>query len=317
MFERRRARSDVLLGVCPREDGIALAGVRRAGAKPPSLSLCAFEAAQGSEGQAAVLARAVRAHRLERFFCTTVMDIGSYTSLLVEAPDVPPEELRAAMRWRVKDLIDFHVDDAVIDVFEVSGRVESGRSRLMYAVVARAPLVQQRVDVFSGAGLKLTVIDIPEFAMRNIAAMLPEDVAGVGFIYLIGGGGLITLTHQGKLYLSRLVDMRRDAGAAARATDARHQETRQWLDGIVIEIQRSMDYYESHFGQAPLAHLVVAPLPHAVAGIGEYLGAQLGIEARLLDLNTLIDSPEPLGPDVQYRCLMAIGAALRTEAAAL
>ena len=59
----------------------------------------------------------------------SVLDPDSYRLLLVEAPDVPADELRAAVRWRVKDLIDFHVDDAVIDVFEMPQHARGGRRR--------------------------------------------------------------------------------------------------------------------------------------------------------------------------------------------
>ena len=41
---------------------------------------------------------------------TCVMPLGSYNLLQIEAPKVPPEELRSAVRWRVKDLIDFPID---------------------------------------------------------------------------------------------------------------------------------------------------------------------------------------------------------------
>ena len=140
------------------------------------------------------------------------------------------------MCWRVKDLIDFHIDDAVIDVFEVSEEQATGRNRMMYAVVARSAAVKQRIDALNDAGLNLSVIDIPELAMRNIAALLPEDMGGVGLIYLLGGGGLITISRQGKLYLSRHVDTLQDAEAASQASDAIEAPTQSWLDRIVIEL---------------------------------------------------------------------------------
>ncbi len=52
-------------------------------------------------------------------------------------PAACDNELRAAVRWRIKDLIDFHIDDAVIDVFEMPAHARGGPNRMMYAVKAR------------------------------------------------------------------------------------------------------------------------------------------------------------------------------------
>ncbi len=314
---RRKAKGNALLSVCPTDAGIAIARVQRENGTSPTLGHCSFEPLERDHDPRAALGKLVKAHDLDRFDCTSLMDLGAYSLLLVDAPDVPPTELRSAMRWRVKDLIDFHVDDAVIDVFEVADQPVSGRSRLMYAVVARSAVVKQRIDFLLDAGLKLSTVDIPELCMRNIAALLPEDVSGLGLVYLVGGGGLITLTHQKKLYLSRLVDAARGAAAAARAADVAEDETQHWLDGIVIEMQRSMDYYESHFAQPPIGNVVIAPMERPVTGIADYLAAQLGITVRMLDLNSVIDVAEPLDDALQFRCLLAIGAALRVEGKSL
>ena len=312
----RKPKANALVSVCPVEDGIALAQVERESGTSPALGLCLFHPMEPTESQDVALTKLVKTHNLDRFACTSIMELGSYSLLLVEAPDVPPAELRAAMRWRVKDLIDFHIDDAVIDVFEVSDDPASGRNRMMYAVVARSAAVKQRIDSLNDAGLNLSVIDIPELAMRNIASLLPEDVGGVGLIYLLGGGGLITISRQGKLYLSRHVDTLQNAEAAEQAFDAIESSTQAWLDRIVIELQRSMDYYESHFSQPPITHLVIAPMQRSVAGIEEYLAGKLRIPVRTLDLNALIDT-EPLSDEIQHQCLFAIGAALRSEGKSL
>jgi MSHA biogenesis protein MshI len=88
------------------------------------------------------------------------------------------------------------------------------------------------------------------------------------------------------------------------------------LDNIVIEVQRSMDYYESHFSQPQVSSLVMTPIGKEIPGITEYLSEQLQIPARILDVNELIDVDEPIPATVQSRCLLAIGTALRQEAIA-
>lgn len=143
---------------------------------------------------APVLQRFVRQRELRRVPCTGLLRHGDYSLILVDTPDVPPSEIRAAMRWQVKEMIDFHIDDAVIDVFEVPERDDRSTRRL-YAVVARRSKITQLIDLMALVGLNLGVIDIPELALRNLAARLPEDQGGVAMISFERGHGLITVTR--------------------------------------------------------------------------------------------------------------------------
>lgn len=306
-FFKRKLDKTAVVAVCPTHDAISCARVRRHREQPPTLELCKVQKLENIGIQGAEIARLTRADRLDDQVCITTLNVGTYALLLVEAPDVPATELRAAIRWRVKDLIDFHIDDAVIDVFDVPNQRVTGSNKMMYAVVAKSSTVRQQVDLLTGAGLKLDVIDIPELALRNIAALLPEDVAGVAMLYLDDRNGLITITRQQTLYLSRRID----TGYEILGSDLETAAAR--LDRIVVEIQRSLDYYESHFSQPPVTNVVIAPLPVRITGFEEYLAKQLGITVRPVDLNSLIDVEGSLDPQTQSRCMLAIGAALREE----
>jgi MSHA biogenesis protein MshI len=236
--------------------------------------------------------------------------------MMVEAPDVPPSEMKNAMRWRIKDLIDFHIDDAIIDVFEIPGQV-SGRAKLMYAVAARSTNIRSIVDAAEKAGLQLESIDIPELALRNITALLEEDVAGVAMLYLTPQGGVITLSRQSVLYLSRNLDFNMADIFSQSTGEELDSAAGQLLDSIVLQTQRSLDYYESHFSQPPITNMVVAPMPGEIPGMVTYLANGLGISVRSLDLTSILDTSIPLSEQMQSRCLLSIGAALRVESKVL
>lgn len=260
------------------------------------------------------LTQLVKEQKLEEALCNCVMPPESHTLLLIEAPDVQAEELKAAVRWRIKDLIDFHIDDAVIDVFEIPEQnAAPGRARLMYAVAARASKIQENVENIEKTSLNLEAVDIPELAIRNVTALLDDDIRGVAFLYLSTNSGLITLTRQGALYLSRNIDVGTEQMISESGTDELHPETQRALDKVVLEVQRSLDYYESHFSQPPITSLVIAPMEKEVAGVLPYLSANLGIAVSMLDLNSVLDIKEPISDELQSKCLLAIGAALRHE----
>jgi MSHA biogenesis protein MshI len=91
----------------------------------------------------------------------------------------------------------------------------------------------------------------------------------------------------------------------------------KYFDHIALEVQRSLDYFESHFRETPIRHLVLAPLAEPVPGFVEYLGANLNVTVDSMDLAALLDSNVELTPALQARCLTTIGAALRQEVKAL
>ena len=294
-----------------------MARVNRPGEGPPVLDTCHFQAVDGDAHTRRTLSAWAQDGDIKRTPCTSPMDVSVYSLLLLEAPEVPDAELVAAIRWRVRDLIDFPADDAVVDVFDLPEQKATGRARMVYVVVARADAVRQHLDLLLGTGLKLTVIDIPELAQRNIAACLPEDAGGVALLSVFEDGGLITLTRQSTLYVARRLESGLETLGEAHMDygEPDHAElsprTQAWLDGLVIEVQRSLDYYESHFTEPPIGSLVIAPILHPVPGMADYLSSQLGLGVRVLDLNQLIDCHQSLDSTLQARCFTVIGAALR------
>src|SRR5262245_12667757 len=156
VFKRGRSTGSQI-GVFVTPEGVAAAQiVPAAPGRKPRLESCIYETRADGDPFARVMSRLAA----RRASTISVLDPRGYQLLLVEAPDVPAEELRAAVRWRIKDLIDFHVDDAVIDVFEMPRHARGGTNRMMYAVTAKAEFVREQIELVESAGLTLDVIDI-------------------------------------------------------------------------------------------------------------------------------------------------------------
>jgi MSHA biogenesis protein MshI len=291
------------IGVFVTAEGVAAAQLSRAGSKP-RLERCVYERRGDSDPIARVLARLPN----RRAPTVSVLDPTGYRLLLVEAPDVPADELRAAVRWRIKDLIDFHVDDAVIDVFEMPPHARGGRNRMMYAVTARAEFVKQQIELVEGAGLKLDVIDISELSLRNVATLFEEGERGTAFLYLGERHSTLLLVRQGVLYLARQVE-------SGVATLAEAGELRpELVGGLALEVRRSLDYFESHYEQTSIPQLHTCGLE---AQDRDQLSRELGIPVREAELRRLIDLDDTLSPELERLCLPAIGAALRNDPVAL
>jgi MSHA biogenesis protein MshI len=298
-----------MTGIVSGTNGVAIASVRHQGKAGASLQSCAFEplAAGDNELQGQIL----KGRGLDSQHCSTLLDIGDYQLLVVVAPEVPSQELRAAVRWQIRDLIDFHIDDAVLDVFDAPPGGPAGTRKQMYVVVARATTVRRRIDQLEQAGVNLEVIDIPELAMRNIAARLPEDETGLATLYFSPHQCLITLTRQSTLYLTRTIDF----GFLDLQENASNPHALS--NRLALEIQRSMDYYEQHFHQAPIRMIALLPMPVTLYGLDDALQQTLGLSTRIVTLADVIDCEQEPGQADAASCLLAVGSALRTEARAL
>lgn len=329
-FLKKRHHVTGQSGIDLSDNGIAIARIAPVPeGNTPQLKLCHFTPTETIESRGQALQGLSKKHQLDSSNCISVADQGSFSLLLVESPEVDPSELKAAVRWRIKELIDFHIDDAIIDVFDIPGQQERGRPKLMYVVASRTSTVQEHIDLLEGSDINLAVIDIPELVLRNVAALLPEDKNGVATLYLGRQNGMLVITRDGTLYLSRRIELGTDMLKNYAETSQEEEfvldgeEPDQTgglnhaLDNIVLEVQRSLDYYESHFSMPPVNGLVVAPMEENIPGMMSYLGSNLGVPVRTLDLNAVLESEETLSDKTQSQCLFAIGAALREERRAL
>jgi MSHA biogenesis protein MshI len=103
-----------------------------------------------------------------------LLDQEAYQTVMVEAPSVPDDEIKSAIRWKVKDLLSFHIDDAVLDHLPVPGG--GGRPASLFVVAAQAAAVRALAQPYHDAGLHLDVIDIRETAQHNLAMRIAPPI---------------------------------------------------------------------------------------------------------------------------------------------
>lgn len=294
-----------LTGIGLHAQGVSVVSVEPGAGGRPRVSACAFRPLNGDAGgRSRVLEQLADEFDLGRRRCTTGLNRDEYSLLLTEAPEVPEEELRAAVRWRIKDLVDFPIQEATVDVFELPGGRAPGRGRSVYVVAAPNAILQRRVDLLTGAGINLDVIDVPEMAQRNLAGLLPQDQGGVVMISFGASQGLITITRDGELYLSRNLKLGLDAFADG-------GDVLEHYDSVVLEVQRSLDYYDSFFRMAPIGNLVIAPTPSDVSGLIEHINRNLSLSATQMNLHAYLDMEADCAPEQIPYCLGTLGAALR------
>jgi MSHA biogenesis protein MshI len=261
------------------------------------------------------LERVVREFGTKRFRCTTLLKPQEYNILLVEAPVVKPEELKAAMRWRIKDMLDYHVDDATIDVLDVP--VPAGtaqRARHMYTVAARNDTIRATLDRFAAAGIPLAVIDIPDTAQRNLAVRLESEQRAVAALTFDEQGGLMTVSYAGELYLSRRLDV-----TVVELANSGGELRERLFDRVLTETQRSLDYCERTYPFFTFGRLVIGPFA-GDAALRAHLAASLYLPVEALELGQVVRLPAEAAAwstEQQAHWLKLVGAGLRVETKAL
>ena len=288
------------------KDGVYLAKVKSVGGMPCVLR-CEFHAMDGIS--AASLDKLRRVARLDTKGCITLLSSGEYQLSLVDAPNVPPEELKTAIRWKIKDNLLYPAEEATIDVLQIpSGRFGgSERAQAVYAVSAANDIIRKRIELFHQAGMELAVIDIQEMAQRNIAMAFEQEGRALALLAFDDHGGLLTFTSGGELYLARRIEV-----GISQLRDANDQLREQYHGRIELELQRSLDYFDRQFNHLPVNRVLVCAPDDT--GLVEFLASVSDAGVEKLDLSQAIDiSAIEALEDSEFvaRALPTLGAALR------
>ncbi|MEC5386082.1 hypothetical protein VVD49_10120 [Uliginosibacterium sp. H3] len=265
--------------------------------------------AQVQPGEASAQTRLenmARQIQMKRKSVRVLLERSDYQLLQIDAPAVPAEEMKTAVRWQVKDMLRLPLEDVTLDVAPPPEASAGGRRAMAYVAAASNDIVRQRMLGFRIFASDVEVIDIPEMAQRNIADRLEEPARATAVLSLNAAGCLLTASREGTLYFTRHFDL---PGGLSEKND----ERRDQLDKLVLDLQRSIDVLEHQFSFLSVSTLWLAPFAHADELLA-LLIEHLYLPARLIDLGTLFDCSEcslPASPAYQAALFPALGLALR------
>lgn len=309
-FFKKSLKQDSWLSVAFAANGVAVASVTLAATARPVVRKAAFF---GDGAEAAVLEKIGRELHAKQFRITTLLAGGEYQVRALDAPEVPDAELKTAVRWRMKDMLDFPIDEATIEVLRIPAEGAGQRvGGQVLAIAARNSVVGARQRLFAASHMALTAIDIPEMAQRNMSALAATPGRGLAMLSFGEDGGLLTVTFEGELYLSRRLDV-----TLAQLCDDDYERKHASFDKVTLEVQRSLDHFERQFNAINVNLLMLAPT--GAAGLEEYLASNQYMPVATLDLAAVLDFDSVAGlgdAAAQQRLFMALGGALRCEAAA-
>ncbi len=332
----QRAVTGDKLVVCSSPDGFAYVQADR----PGTLRRCGVETrGDDSPGD---FARRLRSLGLPTRAVSAVLPLRDGQLLQVDAPAVKPEEMKAAARWRIKDLVDERIEDITIDVMMVGDERERAQARAqkqIFVAAARNSTLRAVGELTRDAGLELAVVELMETAQRNlqtaIAALEGQAERASAALMLHGEQCLLTICARGELFYTRRLDW--DGASISSAPRAPapaplrpELETVDFIDygaeldtdvqddgdapRLVIELQRSFDVWERSWPDLPLTGLWLQ-VGEGSAALAATLESALGLRVRVLDAERVFPGLGGLAgsPAVASAVLPLLGALLRAE----
>ena len=298
-FDRNRVKPG-RIGLAVGPDGLAAAHLDDSG-----IRYCCFHSWPDDNNQ--LLAELTADNDWHAMPCSVVLHPVYYQLSLTEKPPVQPDEMPSAVRWQVKEFLDFPLDEAAIEYFLLPDDAYRGRQKMLYAAALRKKALQDLVEPVQNSGLEVDCIEIAELALNNVVCRLPAVNGAAALVQLYEGGGFINLIEDGSIYLCRRLDI-----GLERFTG--NTDNSDCYEMLLLEIQRSLDFYESQLGKGIVTTLYYSPGTSQFNLLGEFLSNQLGLNVLPLSLPSLLlngDGSEETNADEQALiCINAIGAAL-------
>ncbi len=249
-----------------------------------------------------------------KYRCCTVLPRGTYQTFEVPAPKVDRSEWCDALRWVVKDGLEFPLDEAVIEAIPIPHEgAARGREPMTFVIAARRDIVSEHVQWFQRARLPLQAISIGNMAQRNVAALFESTGRALAFLGVYRRGVALTFTCNGSIYAARHFGWQ----LPALHDDAEPELRRLQFERVVLDMQRAFDSFDRGFSHVALQRVLVS-VPAGHGALVRLLQENLGQTVEVADLREVMDigpCPEMRDPAVQAEWMLSIGMGLRLEQA--
>lgn len=290
-----------VIGIEVQDEGLNIAVRDAKTGKLSDAKILAFD----SEGVSQVqqLSEWVEQKKLSKQCCNVVLPAKDYQLLMVEKPDVPAEELRQAVKWKLKDLVTSPLESLTVDVFEIPSTGVQQSKTMMYAVVTDLAKIKSVIDLVASAKLKLNAIDIDALALRNL--ILSQDMSrGIAILRMGPGSGELCVYRDGDLFLSRRFKLDYGGGLLDDLP----------ADSLGLELQRSFDYLERQMRQVPPSVLYICGEGIGSEKIDDALRQAITIPVEFFELGNFVEfSGETIDEGISQVCAAAMGAAIREQ----
>jgi len=246
-----------------------------------------------------ILAGLSKKYNLANVPAYLLLDPEHYQLFLIESLPVKADEFKEALNWRLKSLLTYPMKEATIDYFTLPISKSAPDTQMIAAVAAKTKLIESYADALEKAQLHLTVIDIPELALRNLTGLYEQDEKSTAIIYFNEKIAILNITRSQSLYFTRKINLYHED----EATKKSHEE-------LGLDIMRSFDYFQIQWRYPSPSRIFVAAKHSDSKSTAEALAASMLQPVEPFTLQAVQLSEEKLKL-LEEKYLLAFGCALR------
>lgn len=294
------ARKDTQVGVDFLPTGVAVVQVGTSRKASGKILRNEFLPAQGLERQQAALKVWVGRHNLQKTPCVCLIGDDDCDVNQIEKPNVDDSELIPALTWKIKDLVSYDVGSAVVDIYPMPASGKNNTHQVS-VVSAQESTVAAYVEGIKSSGLYLKAIDIHDLVRKNLQSIRQSSKATQAILSIGDNSGELSIFHDTDLYVSRGFKI----GIAQ--LQLASSEDQAVYDSLLLELQRSMDYYESYYGLGSVGLMEIFPHTLVTEKMALYLQNLVGFD---IDFVKTGDDGEE-SSKLETSCFHAYCAALR------
>lgn len=191
--------------------------------------------------------------------CTLVIPPERYMVLQIDKPAVPDDEISLALPWTIKDLVTLPDDDMVVDYLDLPLQNQLQGIKVNVVVSSKSWLADI-VALFVQNKLQLIGIQPEEWLARNLLTAKNQALMLVS--HQPGQDLVVQILQQGNLCFSRRLR------GFNRLDQYSLEDLQQGVfDNLLLELQRSIDYFEGQLKQAPVKEIVLLLASPNQAGV--------------------------------------------------
>ncbi|GGI85132.1 type IV pilus biogenesis protein PilM [Legionella impletisoli] len=234
--------------------------------------------------------------------CQVILSPGQYQLILMDALDIPESDMAKALRWRLKGLVDYPLNDILVDIFPIPPHGVAGQRKKVFVAVAPMSTLLARLNIFRDAFLYVKQVGIAELAVRNLTTLIPDDEKAPAIVINLANERCqVQIIYKYDLYLVRELNF--SEKDFIHTTD----ETSQ---NLLLEIQRSMDYCISELKLPEVKKVILTPNFYQAKSLLEFLEKELTQDVVLLNLSYYLTTEASFSFDEQKNTFVSIGGAL-------
>ena len=171
-----------------------------------------------------------------------------YQLVQLDKPALNDVELLQALPWQVKDLVTIPAEDMIADYIDLPGY--NAQQAKINVVVGRQSWLRQLVHCVSQADKQVSSIQPEEWLAHHLIPASRQPCMLI--IHQPEQEVLLQIVHDGQLYFSR-----RTRGLSKLHLLRVDDLQGDMLERLLLELQRSMDYFESQLKQPPVRDIRV------------------------------------------------------------